>query len=231
MHDRHLSPARLTLSLLLALVLLLYLGTGQARASDAPESIHRINGSIEFSESDPAGTILKTVNGGVRVYSGGNAGEISTVNGPIRVSGAAFAQAAQTVNGTITVGQEATVRGTVQAVNGGITLDAGSTVEGDVATVNGLIQIDGASVGGSIRTVNGNVLVREGSVVGGDITFSEAAAENGWLPRMFGFGNGSQRSRLDIGAGVTVEGDIHLYRDVDLHINDTARTGDIIRHY
>lgn len=231
MHDQHESPARLALSLLLALIFVLYLGSGRAQASEAPESINRINGSIEFSESDRAGTELKTVNGGVRVQSGGEAGEISTVNGPIRVSGAAAAQAAQTVNGTITVGPDATVRGTVQAVNGGITLDAGSTVDGDVATINGLIRIDGATVNGSIRTVNGNVLIREGSVIRGDITFSEAGGENGWLPRLFGFGNGAQRSRLDIGAGVTVEGDIHLHREVDLHINENARTGEIVRHY
>lgn len=231
MHDRHESPARLVLSLLLALILSLYLGSGRAHASEAPESISRINGSIEFSESDRTGTELKTVNGGVRVQSGGEAGEISTMNGPIRISGAAAAQAAQTVNGTITIGQEAIVRGTVQAVNGGITLETGSAVEGDVATVNGLIRIDGATVRGSIRTVNGNVLIREGSIIRGDITFSEAGAENGWLPRLFGFGNGSQRSRLDIGAGVTVEGDIHLHREVDLHINESASTGDIVRHY
>lgn len=227
----HDTPGRLALSILLALVLFLYLGSSHAQASETAESINRINGSIEFNESDPAGTELKTVNGGVQLQPGSEAGEISTVNGPIRVSGGASAQAAQTVNGTITVGENATVRGTIQAVNGGISLDVGSGVEGDVATVNGLIRIDGASVDGSVRTVNGNVLVREGSVIRGDVTFDEAGAESGWLPRLFGFGNGSQRSRLDIGADVTVEGDIHLYREVDLHINDSARTGDIIRHY
>lgn len=230
MHDRHDSYTRLALSVLLALVLVLYLGNG-AQASEAPGSISRINGSIEFNENDRAGMELKTVNGGVRVETGSEAGEISTVNGPIRVSGAASARAAQTVNGTITIGQAATVRGTVQAVNGGITLEAGSTVEQDVATVNGLIRIDGATVGGAIRTVNGNILIREGSIIRGDITFSEAGADNGWLPRLFGFGNGSQRSRLDIGPGVTVEGDIHLHREVDLHIDSSATTGDIIRHY
>lgn len=229
MHD-HEPPARLTLSMLLAIILILYLGNGHAQTSESTESINRINGSIEFNEDDPAGTDLKTVNGGVRVLPGSTSGEISTVNGPIRVHSAASAQAAQTVNGTINIGEDATVRGTVQAVNGGITLDAGSGVEGDVATVNGLIRIDGASVSGSIRTVNGNVLIREGSVIHGDITFSEAGEENGWLPRLFGFRNGSQRSRLDIGANVEVKGDIHLHRDVDLHISDSARTGDIIRH-
>lgn len=227
----HQHPARPVLLLLLLTSLALYPDSDRAQASEAPESINRINESIEFSENDRAGTELKTVNGGVRVLAGGEAGEIGTVNGPIRVSEAASAQAARTVNGTITVSENAIVHGAIQAVNGGITIETGSTVEGDVATVNGLIRIDGASIDGSIRTVNGNVLIREGSVVRGSITFSEAGAENGWLPRLFGFGNGSQRSRLDIGADVTVSGEIHLHREVDLHIHDSARTGDIVRHY
>jgi DUF4097 and DUF4098 domain-containing protein YvlB len=231
MRDRHESPASLALALILALIFILYLGIGQTQASEAPDNINRINGSIEFGENDPAGTGLKTVNGGVRVQPRSEAGEISTVNGPIRVAIESSAHAARTINGTITVEENATIRGTVRAVNGGITLDTGSVVEGDVVTVNGLIRIDGATVSGSVHTVNGNVLIREGSSVRGNIRFSEADGESGWLPRLFGFGNGAQRSRLDIGAGVTIEGDIHLYREVDLHVDDSARIGDIIRHY
>ncbi|MEX1197524.1 MAG: hypothetical protein WEB57_06665 [Pseudohongiellaceae bacterium] len=224
-------PAHPVLPILLAFVFILYPGDGRAQASQEPDSIHRINGSIDFHQSDPPGTELKTVNGGVKVQSGSKAGAISTVNGPIRVAGPASLQAAQTVNGTITIGANASVEGTVQAVNGGITLESGSEVQGNVATVNGLIRLEGASVNGSIKTVNGNVLIRERSTIGGDVTFSEAGVESGWLHRLFGFGNGSQRSRLDIGADVVIGGDIHLYREVDLHIDDSAITGDIIRHY
>ncbi|MGM0632325.1 MAG: hypothetical protein ACQETO_04035 [Pseudomonadota bacterium] len=214
-----------------AILVLLYLGSQSALAADTPDPIHRINGSIEFSADDTPGTALQTVNGGVRIRSGSEAGDISTVNGPIRIESQSMAGAAQTVNGTISVDADADVAGTVQAVNGGITIEPGSRIGGDVATVNGLIRIDDAHIGGSVRTVNGNVLVRAGSVIEGDIRFSEAQAENGWLPRLFGFGNGAQRSRLDVGADVTVEGDIHLYREVELHIDDSARIGEIIRHY
>lgn len=213
------------------ILVLMYLGSQPARAADDPEPIHRINGSIEFSANDTPGTELQTVNGGVRIRSGSEAGDISTVNGPIRIGTQSMAGAAQTVNGTISVDAGAEVAGTVQAVNGGITIEPGSHIGGDVATVNGLIRIDDARIEGSVRTVNGNVLVRAGSVIRGDIRFSEAQTENGWLPRLFGFGNGAQRSRLDVGANVTVEGDIHLYREVELHIDDSARIGEIIRHY
>jgi len=221
----------LVLAAALALITGLQLAGEPAQAAGEAEDIHRINGSIEYTGEDPAGADLHSVNGGIRIGGGTRAGQASTVNGPIRVSEGAEARGARSVNGSITVGVAARVSGDVQSVNGGITLENGSRVEGAVSTVNGLIRIDGAQVDNTVRTVNGNVLVRADSLIRGDIRFSEARSENGWLPRLFGIGNGTQRSRLDIGANATVEGDIHLYREVELHVDENAIIGDIILHY
>lgn len=222
---------RACLRLLAVLVALGLCTTGAIAAQDRDDdAIRQINGSIEYADATDGPADLQTVNGGVRTEAATHAGQISTVNGPIRIGADARARGAESVNGAITIGAGATIDGTVQAVNGGITLESGSRVQGDAATVNGLIRIDNAMVAGSVRTANGNILIRAGSHIQGDIRFSEGREEDGWLTRLFGFGGNGQRSRLDIGPDVTVDGDIHLYRDVDLYIDPNATTGRVIEH-
>lgn len=234
MKTQHERQLRLIASFVLALVFAAYLGSTAHAGTDSQYqvgSISKVNGSVTLHTNERAGNV-STVNGSVRVYEHARADRIKTVNGTIRLDENVRVETAETVNGTINVARHTRVQGDLKTVNGAIRMEPEARTGGNVSTVNGLIQLTGATVDGDLTTVNGNVLLRSGSVVRGDVVIREINRNQGFISRMFWpFGPKPHRNRVDIGPDTVIGGSIHLYREVDLHVHETAQVRNIIRHY
>ncbi|MEX0618011.1 MAG: hypothetical protein WDZ76_00060 [Pseudohongiellaceae bacterium] len=236
---------RLVAAALLAVVLGTYLqNAGGAEAAEV-ENISRINGRVEVSSDEHVGDI-SLVNGSISLARGATAGVLETVNGSITVDGNSEFYAAETVNGSIRIADRVRASGSVSTVNGSVTLGDDVEVDGSVTTVNGRIRAGGGSgIAGSVTTVNGQILLtnttvnRDLATDNGDISLTNGTIVRGdvsiegrkrWWNRLFSFGIGND-PELHIDSSSVVEGDIHLYRAVDLRIEAGARTGDIIEHF
>lgn len=216
---------RFSAALLLAMVLGSYVFANTAEASGS-RNISRINSSVEVDSSDRVGDV-SSINGDVRIERGAVAREVSTVNGGIEVRLGARIESAETVNGGIDLGGDVEVDGSLRTVNGDIRSREGSVINGVVKTVNGEIDLRSTRVRDDVMTSNGDIDVSHGSEIEGDII---VRGKQGWLGRLFSFGQ-RHNSDLTISADSIIHGDIHLYREVDLHIHEEAQIGDIITHY
>lgn len=233
---------RLSVATLLALLLGGYLYSANAEAANEVRDISKVNGRIEVGRDQLVGDV-SSVNGSIHIAAGGRADRVHTVNGSIQLDDGAQVSRADTVNGGIEVADHGEVSGNLSTVNGGIQLQRNVRVNGSVSAVNGSIRLgEGSSVREEVRNVNGPVRLRnsevgkdlitssgdvdlqDGTVVQGDIIFRE---QHGWFTQFFHVRDDPE---LYIDASSSVKGDIHLYRDVKLHIDPDADVGDIIRH-
>ncbi len=179
-----------------------------------------VNGSISVGADAVVTGNLKTVNGTIRVDAGAQIEKASTVNGGIRISENVRSENLSTVNGSVKIGAGASVDGDVAAVNGRITLERGAIVNDGIGNVNGQIELSGATVGGDVETVSGDIELADQSVVRGDIIVEKPS---GW-----GWGKDKRRKpRIVIGPGSRVEGEIHVEREVELYISDSAEVGGV----
>ena len=203
---------------LLTLAALLYFPVVQADSRNL--NIDKVMGGITIPEDTVVGN-LETINGGITVEDGSEAGTVETVNGGIELGDRVKVHSAATVNGSIEVKEDVRIEEGLSTVNGGISVEENSRIGGDLETVNGGIQIRGSVIDGNLTTVNGSIRLRDKARVRGDIIFEKPQGYSGYpKPPM-----------LRIDAGVSVEGTIHLYREIRLNISEDASVGEIIRHY
>jgi hypothetical protein len=215
---------RFSAAVLLAMILGSYVFATSADASSA-DKVSRINGSVEIDAGQTVGDV-STINGRIRVSRNATAGAVETINGSITIQSGATIDSAETVNGGIRLGRDVQVGAELKTVNGGIQVDPGSFVAADIRTLNGEIALRDTRVTGSLHTANGDIELREGSVIEGDVIIR---GERSWISRLFSFGQ-PHRSELQVDASSVILGDIHLYRDVELRIEEGAEVGEIIRH-
>ena len=76
-------------------------------------------------------------------------------------------------------------------------------------------------MGGDLKTRNGDIEILQGSRVVGDVSLGEP--ERGFFDK--------KHPKLIIDADSSVLGTIHLYREVELHIDDAASVGKILEHF
>lgn len=186
--------------------------------ASASEDISKVNGSIRVDDGKTVGD-LDSVNGSIRLGDHGQADDASTVNGSIEIGNDATIRSAGTVNGRISIGNRTRVTKGVDTVNGSLSFDEGSDVGGDVANVNGSIRLRAAHVGGGIRTVSGDIEIGADSRVDGGILVEKS---NSW----FNFGS-SKPPRVVIGPRAVVQGKLVFEREVELHVSDSARIGEV----
>ncbi len=185
-------------------------------------NINKVFGSVDVDEGLSVGNV-ESVNGGITLQDNSSARQVSVVNGSVRVHDDVSVYSVETVNGNIRAGVNFKVEGDITTVNGGIELRKGTLVSDDVTTVNGTIRLQSTSVGNDVSTVNGDIILRN-SNVSGDVVFEENR----------GFFNGQRdgdNPRLIVDANSTISGVIHLYRKVDLEIDEAANVGEIIEHF
>jgi DUF4097 and DUF4098 domain-containing protein YvlB len=191
---------------------------GLALPASASDDISKVNGSIRVDDGKTVGD-LDSVNGSIRLGDHGQAEDVSTVNGSIEIGNDASIRSAGTVNGRVSIGNRSRVGKGVDTVNGSLSFDEGSDVGGDVANVNGSIRLRAAHVGGGIRTVSGDIEVGADSHIDGGILVEKS---NSW----FSFG-ASKPPRVVIGPRAVVQGKLVFEREVELHVSDSARIGEV----
>lgn len=215
---------RLTAATALALLLSSYLYSASADGAEVRD-ISKVNGGIRVSEEEQVGNI-SSVNGGVSLRRGASAHDVGTVNGGIELDDEVEITAAETVNGGIRVGRDVRVNGSLHTVNGGIRTRAGTVVEHDIRSVNGKIRLENTHVGDDLQTSNGDIELREGTVIEGDLIVK---GRRSWFERLFS--RNRRPTDIVIDSTSSVRGDIHLWREVNLRIDDDAEVGDIVYHY
>ena len=211
-------------STMLAVVLGSYLYSSSAHGAEV-QNISKIMGGVRIEAQDQVGDI-SSINGGIDLKRGAHARDIDTVNGGIELADEVVVDDAETVNGGIDLGNNVTVNGSLETVNGGIEIRSGSTIENSVETVNGRIRLTNTRVGDNVATVNGDLILRDETVIEGDL---RVGGRRSFFSRMFNWNN--SKSDVVIDGSSSVRGDIHLYEEVNLRIEDGADVGDIIEHY
>lgn len=186
----------------------------------ADTGTHAINGSLHVSAGAPGGEVT-TVNGSIHAdenaqFSGGH-----TVNGNISLGDHATATSLTTVNGGIDLGEGVHVSETVTTVNGTLHLRPGAEVGGRLANVNGTIILAGATVKGGISTVNGNIDIGANSHVQGGVIVHKPSTG------VFQWWSNSDKPRVVVGPGASVEGTLQFDRAVRLYVSDTATIGPV----
>lgn len=215
---------RLSSATLLVMVLGSYLWANDAEGSGR-DDLSRINDSIEVGARESVGRV-SSINGGLRLSMGVQAGDLHTVNGGIEVGEDCRIDSAESVNGGIEIAAGVQVAGDVRTINGRIRVGPASRIDGELSTVNGGISLRGAEVAGAVRARSGDIELRDGSVVEGDLVFEGGRR---WWQGLLG--RAWERSPvLRIDAGSVVRGEIHLYREVELHIHEDAEVGEIFIH-
>jgi DUF4097 and DUF4098 domain-containing protein YvlB len=214
----------LSAAMMLAMLLGSYLYSSSADAAEI-RNISKINGDIRISADEQVGNI-SSVNGGIDLARDSRAEKIDTVNGGIDLDERVVISQAETINGGIRVGNDVTVSGSLLTVNGSIRTNPGTQVEQGIRTVNGKIQLTSTSVGADVQTNNGDIIISDGSSVAGDIIVK---GRRSWWERIFRINR--KPSDVSIDASSSVMGDIHLYREVTLNIEEGAEVGEVIRHY
>lgn len=195
------------------------IGIGSAVAQ--PQDISKVNGAVTAEAGQEYGE-LSTVNGAVRIEADARIGEASTVNGAISVADGARATGFDTVNGAIRAGDRVEVADDVETVNGSITFGQGSRIGGSVATANGHITLVGTEVGGNVGTTNGNIELGPETRVAGDLTVEEAPR------RLITWGRRESRTpSIIIGPDSEVRGRLVFKREVELHVHESARIGEV----
>ncbi len=194
-------------------------------AAEEYRSISRINQGVTIDDGERVGDV-SSVNGSIQLSDGASAEKVSTVNGSIELDNQVVIRSAHTVNGGIRVGEDAIVHGKLETVNGGISTDAGTQVDDTIESVNGRLRLRNTRVGENLETSNGDIELLYGTVVEGDII---VRGRRHWWDRFFSFNN--QQPELTIDGESSVLGDIHLYQEVELNIEQGAVIGEIIEHY
>ena len=107
-------------------------------------------------------------------------------------------------------------------MNGSIDLQKGTEVGDDVSTVNGSIYLEETEVQQDVETVNGDIRLSDGSVVQGDVVFGEYGSN---------YHRPHNLPKLVVDASSAIKGSVHLYRKVQLQIDDDADVGVVTNKY
>lgn len=90
-------------------------------------------------------------------------------NKSINVEAGSESEGHSTLNGSISVGNNATVNGSLETVNGRISVDDNARIE-DAETVNGSVRIGSGVNARDVSSVNGTISIGESSTVDGDLS-------------------------------------------------------------
>lgn len=138
----------------------------------------------------------------------------ASINKSVKIEDGGESSGATSVNGSITVGESATVTGTLKTVNGTIRVDEGANIE-KASTVNGGLKLADNVRAENLSTVNGGIRVGEKSTINGEVSAvnGRITLENGTsVSEDVGNVNGEiDLNGAEIGGNLsTVNGDIDL---------------------
>lgn len=93
----------------------------------------------------------------------------ASINKSVKIEAGSESDGASSVNGSVTVGDGATVTGSVSTVNGKVRVGDDAKI-GDASTVNGALTLGTNVTAGGLETVNGSISVGEGAEIDGEVS-------------------------------------------------------------
>jgi hypothetical protein len=178
-----------------------------------------VNKSLRVGSDAEVGD-LDAVNGSIHVGSGSIAGKIDSVNGGIKIESGSQVESVESVNGGINLASDVVVERDIETVNGGINMRDGGEIGGDVSSVNGQIRLNDVTLNGAITTYNGKIELQGNTEVLGGITVKKSRNGGGYFKR-------DKPTVISIGPNVVIHGDLHFERSVELHVDSSAKIGEI----
>jgi len=180
--------------------------------------VSSLMGDVSVSAHKSVGDV-SSVNGDIELQEYVTARNVDSVNGDIELSNDVSVSDINVVNGDIVAEARLNVSNNIESVNGDVDLNEGSRVEGAIESVNGDISLSGTNVGQHVITKNGDIALHQDSYVGGNIVFEKQRNNNRHVPTLI------------IRQGSTVEGDIILYREVKLELDDPSLQSKVVNRW
>lgn len=176
------------------------------------DDVSSVFGGVDVSDDRRVGD-LSSVNGGIELGNNVTAETVDTVNGSIEIGANVTVDNASTVNGDIEAQGGFKSFGNVSTVNGDVAIKQDSEVQGDIETINGDVELKGVLVSKDVSSKNGDISLTNNTIVYGDLVYQSQDKSGNKSYRL-------NRPELKIESGSQVLGDIILYRQVELEIDD-----------
>lgn len=178
-----------------------------------------VNKSVSVPDNGSESS-LSSVNGSVTVGRSATVGDVESVNGSIRIESGAFVDSIESVNGSVRIDESVQIEGSIDTVNGAVSIDPNTRILGKVSTVNGGVKARNALIENDIETYNGTVELLDGTIVTGDL-YVRKSNSSGW------FNKKNKPTRIIIGPGSEIQGDLYFERPVRLSVDKSARIGEV----
>ncbi len=200
---------------------IVHVGASPSEYGHSGSDYSSVNKSLKVSDGKEVGD-LSSVNGRLSVGDRVSAEDISSVNGSLSIGSNVSAEDVSTVNGRLSASEGLRVSGDLTSVNGGISVARNSEILGDVTSVNGSIKLNGVTVGKNVETVNASIDILAGSQIKGNIVYQKTSRNNNYR---------GKNPKLSISADSSLDGQIILYREVDLDIDNSDLMKKVVRKY
>jgi DUF4097 and DUF4098 domain-containing protein YvlB len=185
--------------------------------------IFGLSGCVIGDRIGQQGSDIHTSAGNIDVNDNNDAGVLTAYNGNISIGHHAIVKSVEVENGNITIDDFSRAT-SLETTNGSIVTGENVLISGNVQTMNGQIKIEtGTEIGKNIVTTTGDIFLAQGTVVDGDIVFEKP----GYLLSHFE----THVPTLKIGKEVIIKGKIHLYRPIELKLDQSIDSQKIVRHY
>jgi DUF4097 and DUF4098 domain-containing protein YvlB len=180
-----------------------------------------LSGCVVGNQVGHSGNDVYSTFGHIDVIDGEHAGDLENNSGDITVGRNAKVKSVDIINGNINIGDLSEAY-SLESVNGNIYLGENVVITRGIKVVNGSVDIQqGAYVGTDLIASNGDVTLAANSVVKGNIIF-----ENTFFSSKM-----DKTSSLIIAEGATIDGKIHLHREVNVVLPDSISLGKVVKHY
>lgn len=191
-----------------------------------------------FVETGAVTRNIDTGSGSVELAAGASSGRIDTGSGSVRLGADAQSGAIDTGSGSVQGADRVTIDGDVDTGSGSIELGAGSSVRGKIDSGSGSVDFNGVTVEGPIDTGSGDISLVDCQLrddlrtTRGEVKLEGSTRVDGDLiirkSKCWGICWGDdQPTRVIIGAGASVAGEIRSERETELWVHETARIGKV----
>ena len=182
-----------------------------------------LSGCVAGNKIGQYGQDAQTTLGNISVRANQNAGTLQTTNGNISIGHHAQVKSVNVLNGNISI-KEFSQATSLKTTNGNIKISDNVLIKGNVKTMNGNIRIgQHVEIRANVLTATGDISIEQGTTIRGDIIFEKPGFWSSKLEQ--------EIPRLKISKEVSLNGDIHLYRPIELLLDQSVNPNKVIRHY
>ncbi|MBD1583281.1 hypothetical protein [Pseudoalteromonas sp. S16_S37] len=200
-------------------------GTQKVAQGDTSGNICSVSGQVIVQDDATVESIV-SISGSIRVGSNCKIGAIKSASGSVKINESSHIGKIEIASGSLSIAQQCQVE-SIAVLSGSTKIDKNSQIKESLICSSGTLRLmPNVTVDGNIQTDSGNIIIEENASLGGDITFTEMPK-----PKLGFFRANYSKPKLIIASGSRLEGNIHLYRKVDVTLPPEISPNKIIRHY